>query len=189
MKLRPRQSHTLDAYLTEANALAVKKLLKKHSKTTAKVINRKLSSLLTHVLASLFEPSEATLLARQIRGYSTTLVSSFEELQRTAKMVETDLHNGTSSNLAEKLKLLSIETRQLISQLLSILEDYRQANTKGGKLTLNGKVDLKLYAQTVRKLEQMEKLCDHTSKATAFLAVDNVEAARKQLQPIINTKF
>ncbi|WP_045421314.1 hypothetical protein [Vibrio jasicida] len=189
MKLRPRQSHTLDAYLTEANTLAVKKLLKKHSKTTAKVINRKLSSLVTHVLASLFEPSEATLLARQIHGYSTTLVSSFEELQRTAKMVETDLNNDSSSNLAKKLKVLSIETRQLISQLLSILEDYRRANTKGGKLTLNGKVDLKLYAQTVRKLEQMEKLCEHTSKAAAFLAIDNVEAASKQLQPIINAKL
>ncbi|MGF1788823.1 hypothetical protein L4D00_23800 [Photobacterium swingsii] len=104
-------------------------------------------------------------------------------------MAETDLNNGTSSNLAKKLKVLSIKTRQLIFQLLSILEDYRRANTKGGKLTLNGKVDLKLYAQTVRKLEQMEKLCDHTSKAAAFLTVDNVEAARKQLQPIINAKL
>ncbi|MGF1795811.1 hypothetical protein L4D14_07610 [Photobacterium swingsii] len=75
MKLKPRQSHTLDAYLTKANAVAVKKLLKKHSKHTAKVINRKLSSLLAHVLTNLFEPSEASLLVRQIHGYSTTLVS------------------------------------------------------------------------------------------------------------------
>ncbi|MDH5914442.1 hypothetical protein L8R80_18695 [Vibrio splendidus] len=129
------------------------------------------------------------LLARQIHGYSSALVSSFEELQRTAKMVETDLNNGTSSNLAKQLKVLSIETRQLISQLLSILEDDRRANTKGGKLTLNGKVDLKLYAQTVRTLEQMEKLCDQTSKAAAFLAVENVEAASNQLKAVINAKL
>lgn len=189
MKLRPRQSHTLDVYLTETKTLAVRKLLRKYSKTTTKVINSKLKSLLTHVIASLFEPSEATLLARQIHGYSTTLISSFEELQRTAKMVDSDLNSNTSSNLAKKLKVLSIETRQLISQLLSILEDYRRANTKGGKLTLNGKVDLKLYAQTVRKLEQMEKLCDHTSKAAAALVIDDTNSAKKQLQPIIKAKF
>ncbi|MFA0550504.1 hypothetical protein AB4538_06560 [Vibrio lentus] len=185
MKLRPRHSHTLDVYLEEAKALAVKK----YSKTTAKVINRKLRSLLTHVLTCLFDLNEATLLARQIQRYSTNLVSSFEELQHTAKMVDSDLNNSTSSNLVKKLKLLSIETRQLISQLLSILEDYRRANTKDGKLTLNGKVDLKLFAQTVRKLEQMEKLCDHTSKAKAFLAVDNVEATSKQLKAVINAKL
>ncbi|CAH7053099.1 MULTISPECIES: hypothetical protein [Vibrio] len=68
MKLRPRQSHTLDVYLAEANTLAVKKLLKMHSKTTAKVINRKLSSLLTHILVSLFEPREATLQLLQLMG-------------------------------------------------------------------------------------------------------------------------
>ncbi|MEZ9565588.1 hypothetical protein AB4226_10565 [Vibrio artabrorum] len=68
MKLRPHQSHTLDVYLAEANTLAVKKLLKMHSKTTAKVINRKLSSLLTHILVSLFEPREATLQLLQLMG-------------------------------------------------------------------------------------------------------------------------
>lgn len=68
MKLRLSQSHTLDVYLAEANTLAVKKLLKKHSKTTAKVINRKLNSLLTHILVSLFEPREATLQLLQLMG-------------------------------------------------------------------------------------------------------------------------
>ncbi|TKE88847.1 hypothetical protein FCV53_21430 [Vibrio sp. F12] len=68
MKLRPRQSHTLDVFLAKANTLAVKKLLKKQSKTTAKVINRKLSSLLTHILVSLFEPREATLQLLQLMG-------------------------------------------------------------------------------------------------------------------------
>ncbi len=179
---------TFDEYLAETRTLdAARKWLRKNTAKTGKVLNKSLKLLLERALSSLFEPSEATKLSRQINSYTTTLVASFEELQQLAKTIVNDTND--QANQSKQLKALSIETRLLTSQFLTTLEDYRRSSTKGGKLTLNGKVDLKLYAQTVRKLEAIEKLCDQTSKAAAFLAIDNVEAASKQLQFIINAKL
>ncbi|MDF4500507.1 hypothetical protein P3394_02785 [Vibrio parahaemolyticus] len=95
-----------------------------------------------------------------------------------------------SINQSRQLKTLAIQTRQMTSQFLTTLEDYRRSSTKSGKLTLiKGKIDKKIYAEAIRKLEAIEKLCDQTSKAAAFLAIDSVEAASKQLQFIINAKL
>lgn len=179
---------TFDEFLTESRAIdSARKWLRKNTAKTGKVINRRLKLLLERALSSLFEPSEATKLSRQINSYTTTLVASFEELQQLAKTVVNDTND--QANQSKQLKALSMETRQLTSQFLTTLEDYRRSSTKGGKLARGGKIDKKLYAQTVRKLEAIEKLCDQTSKAAAFLAIDNVEAATKQLQFIINAKL
>ncbi len=180
---------TFDEYLAESRTLdAARKWLKKNTAKTGKVLNKRLKLLLERALSSLFEPSEATKLSRQINAYTTTLVSSFEELQQLAKAVVNDTNE--QANQSRQLKVLSIDTRQLTSQFLTTLEDYRRSSTKGGKLTLiNGKIDKKLYAEAIRKLEAIEKLCDHTSKAAVFLSIDNVEAASKQLQLIINAKL
>ena len=179
---------TFDEFLAESRAIdSARKWLRKNTAKTGKVINRRLKLLLERALSSLFEPSEATKLSRQINSYTTTLVASFEELQQLAKTVVNDTND--QANQSKQLKALSMETRQLTSQFLTTLEDYRRSSTKGGKLARGGKIDKKLYAQTVRKLEAIEKLCDQTSTAAAFLAIDNVEAASKQLQFIINAKL
>ncbi|MFA0463304.1 MULTISPECIES: hypothetical protein [unclassified Vibrio] len=179
---------TFDEFLAESRAIdSARKWLRKNTAKTGKVLNKRLKLLLERALSSLFEPSEATKLSRQINSYTTTLVASFEELQQLAKTVVNDTND--QANQSKQLKVLAIQTRQMTSQFLTTLEDYRRSSTKGGKLTLNGKVDLKLYAQSVRKLEAIEKLCDQTSKAAAFLAIDNVEAASKQLQAVINAKL
>ncbi|HDF8080834.1 TPA: hypothetical protein PEO44_002704 [Vibrio parahaemolyticus] len=176
---------TFDEYLAESRALdAARKWLRKNTAKTGKVLNRRLKLLLERALSSLFEPSEATRLGRQINSYTTTLVASFEELQQLAKEVVND-----QANQSRQLKTLAIQTRQMTSQFLTTLEDYRRSSTKGGKLTCGGKIDKKLYAEAISKLEAIEKLCDQTSKAAAFLATDSVEAASKQLQFIINAKL
>lgn len=179
---------TFNEYLAESRTLdSARNWLRKNTAKTSKVLNKKVKLLLERALSSLFEPSEAIRLSRQINAYSTTLVASFEELQQLAKKVIKDTND--QANQSRQLKVLSIETRQLTSQFLTTLEDYRRSSTKGGKLTRSGKIDLKLYAQAIRKLEEIEKLCDQTSKAAAFLAINNVEAASKQLQPIIKAKL
>ncbi|MBC8658895.1 hypothetical protein H1X88_19195 [Vibrio parahaemolyticus] len=179
---------TFDEYLAESRTLdAARKWLRKNTAKTGKVLNKRLKLLLERALSSLFEPSEATKLSRQINAYTTILVASFEELQQLAKTVVNDPNDH--SNQSKQLKVLSIETRQLTSQFLTTLEDYRRSSTKGGKLARGGKIDKKLYAEAIRKLETIEKLCDHTSKSAAFLAIDNVEAASKQLQALINAKL
>ncbi|MBE4004223.1 hypothetical protein HJ134_01030 [Vibrio parahaemolyticus] len=179
---------TFDEYLAESRALdSARKWLRKSAKTTGKVLNKRLKQLLERALSSLLEPSEATKLSRQINSYITTLVASFEELQQLAKAVVNDTNE--QANQSRQLKVLSIETKQLTSQFLTTLEDYRRSSTKGGRHARGGKIDKKLYAEAIRKLETIEKLCDQTSKAAAFLAIDNVEAASKQLQFIINAKL
>ncbi|HHF3122984.1 TPA: hypothetical protein ACVO3A_001824 [Vibrio diabolicus] len=179
---------TFDEYLIESRALdTARQWLRKDTAKTRKVLNKRLKLLLERALSSLFEPSEATKLNRQINAYTTTLVASFEELQQLAKTVVNDTNDQV--NQSRQLKTLAIQTRQMTSQFLTTLEDYRRSSTKSGKLSRVGKIDKKLYAEAIRKLEAIEKLCDHTSKAAAFLAIDNVEAASKQLQFIINAKL
>ncbi len=173
---------TFNEYLAESRALDSARRLLKNSKKSGKVVNKKLKQILDRVLASLFEPSEATKLSRQIDNYTTTLLASFEELQQLAIAVVNDIN-------AKRLKTLSIETRQLANQFLRVVDDYRRSSTKGGKLTRNGKINLKLYDKAIRDLEEIEKLCDLTSKAAAFIAIGNKEAASKQLQPIIKAKL
>lgn len=179
---------TFDEYLAESRAIdSARKWLRKNTAKTGKVVNKRLKLLLERALSSLFEPSEATKLSRQINSYTTTLVATFEELQQLAKEVVNDTND--QANQSKQLKVLAIQTRQMTSQFLTTLEDYRRSSTKGGKLARDGKIDKKLYAEAIRKLEAIEKLCDQTSKAAAFLATDNVEAASKQLQFIINAKL
>ncbi len=180
---------TFDEFLAESRTLdTARKWLRKNTAKTGKVLNKRLKLLLERALSSLFEPSEATKLSRQINSYTTTLVASFEELQQLAKTVVNDTNEQV--NQSKQLKTLAIQTRQMTSQFLTTLEDYRRSSTKGGKLTLiKGKIDKKLYAEAIRKLEAIEKLCDQASKAAAFLAIDNVEAANKQLKLIINAKL
>ncbi|HHX8464615.1 TPA: hypothetical protein ACVO0H_001175 [Vibrio diabolicus] len=173
---------TFNEYLAESRALDSARRLLKNSKKSGKVVNKKLKQILDRVLASLFEPSEATKLSRQIDNYTTTLLASFEELQQLAITVVNDIN-------AKRLKTLSIETRQLANQFLRVVDDYRRSSTKGGKLTRNGKINLKLYDKAIRDLEEIERLCDLTSKAAAFIATGNKEAASKQLQPIIKAKL
>ncbi|WP_016791696.1 hypothetical protein [Vibrio cyclitrophicus] len=178
---------TFDEYLAESRALnSARKWLRKSTKKTRKVVNKKLKQILDRVLASLFEPSEATKLSRQIDNYTTTLLASFEELQQLAITIVNDIEDPVN---AKRLKTLSIETRQLANQFLRVVDDYRRSSTKGGKLTRTGKIDLKLYDKAIRKLEEIERLCDLASKAAAFIATDNKEAASKQLQPIIKAKL
>ncbi|TOD74107.1 hypothetical protein CGJ57_22415 [Vibrio parahaemolyticus] len=178
---------TFDEYLAESRALdSARKWLRKNTAKTGKVLNKRLKLVIDRTLSSLFEPSEATKLSRQIDNYTTTLIASFEELQSLAKQVNDNIEDPVN---ARKLKSLSIETRQLASQFLTVLYDYRRSSTKGGKLTLKGKVDLTLYAEAIRKLEEIERHCDHTSKAAAFIVTGNVQAASKQLQPIIKAKL
>ncbi|HHI5036453.1 TPA: hypothetical protein ACP5W0_000792 [Vibrio parahaemolyticus] len=177
---------TFDEFLAESSAIdSARKWLRKNTAKTGKVLNKRLKLLLERALSSLFEPSEATKLSRQINSYTTTLVASFEELQQLAKIV----FNDDQAKQSKQLKTLAIETRQMTSQFLTTLEDYRRSSTKSGKLARGGKIDKKLYAEAIRKLETIEKLCDQTSKAAAFLAIDNVEAASKQLHFIINAKL
>ncbi|MDW3055773.1 hypothetical protein [Vibrio sp. 1978] len=179
---------TFNEYLAESRTLdAARKWLRKYTAKTGKVLNKRLKLLLERVLSSLFESSEATKLSRQINAYTTTLVSSFEELQQLAKEVVNDTND--QANQSKQLKTLAIQTRQMTSQCLTTLEDYRRSSTKGGRLARGSKIDEKLYAEAIRKLEAIEKLCDQTSKAAAFLAIDNVEAASKQLQAVINAKL
>ncbi|HCM0677081.1 TPA: hypothetical protein N2727_000165 [Vibrio parahaemolyticus] len=176
---------TFNEYLAESRALdSARKWLRKSTKKTGKVVNRKLTQLLDRTLSSLFEPSEAVKLGRQIDNYTSSLVASFEEQQRLA--IEA-IDNPEPVN-AKRLKTLSIETRQLANQFLRVVDDYLRSSTKGGKLTRSGKIDLK-YDKAIRNLEEIERLCDHTSKAAAFLAIDNKEAANKQLQPMIKAKL
>ncbi|EIA1588422.1 hypothetical protein K6837_002316 [Vibrio parahaemolyticus] len=178
---------TFNEYLAESRALdSARKWLRKNTKKTGKVVNKKLKQLLDRTLSSLFEPSEATKLSRQIDNYTTTLLASFEELQQLSKEVNDNIEEPVN---AKRLKVLSIETRQLANQFLRVVDDYRRSSTKGGKLTRNGKIDLKLYNKAIRDLEEIERLCDLTSKAAAFIATDNKEAASKQLQSIIKAKL
>ncbi|MCG6444189.1 hypothetical protein [Vibrio parahaemolyticus] len=178
---------TFDEYLAESRALdSARKWLRKNTKKTGKVVNKKLKQLLDRTLSSLFASSEATKLGRQLDQYTTTLLASFEELQQLSKEVNDNIEEPVN---AKRLKTLSIETRQLANQFLRVVDDYRRSSTKGGKLTRSGKIDFTLYAEAIRKLEEIEKLCDQTSKAAAFLAIDNVEAASKQLQAVINAKL
>ncbi|EHR0918844.1 hypothetical protein ACWOYR_003841 [Vibrio parahaemolyticus] len=179
---------TFNEFLAESRAIdSARKWLRKNTAKTGKVLNKRLKLLLERALSSLFEPSEATKLSRQINSYTTTLVASFEELQQLAKTIVND--TNAQVNQSKQLKTLAILTRQMTSQFLTTLEDYRRSSTKSGKLARVVKIDKKLYAEAIRKLEAIEKLCDHTSKAAAFLAIDNVEAASKQLQFIINAKL
>lgn len=179
---------TFNEFLAESRAIdSARKWLRKNTAKTGKVLNKRLKLLLERALSSLFEPSEATKLSRQINSYTTTLVASFEELQQLAKTIVND--TNAQVNQSKQLKTLAIQTRQMTSQFLTTLEDYRRSSTKSGKLARVVKIDKKLYAEAIRKLEAIEKLCDHTSKAAAFLAIDNVEAASKQLQFIINAKL
>ncbi len=179
---------TFDEFLAESSAIdSARKWLRKNTAKTGKVLNKRLKLLLERALSTLFEPSEATKLSRQINSYTTTLVSSFEELQQLAKIVVNNTNDQAKQS--KQLKTLAIETRQMTSQLLTTLEDYRRSSTKSGKLARGGKIDKKLYTEAIRKLEAIEKLCDQTSRAAAFLAIDNVEAASKQLQFIINAKL
>ncbi|EHR6436387.1 hypothetical protein KUK81_003602 [Vibrio parahaemolyticus] len=172
---------TFNEYLSESRALdSARKWLRKSTKKTGKVVNKKLKQLLNCTLSSLFEPSEATKLSRQIDNYTTTLLASFEELQRLAIEVNDNIEDPVNS---KRLKVLSIETRQLANQFLRVVDDYRRSSTKSGKLTRSGKIDLKLYDKAIRNLEEIGRLCDHTSKAAAYIATGNKEAARKQLQP------
>lgn len=178
---------TFNEYLAESRALdSARKWLRASTKKTGKVLNKGLKQVLDRVLSSLFEPSEAIRLSRQIDNYTTTLLTSVEELQQLSKEVNNNIENPVH---AKQLKVLSIETRQLANQFLRVVDDYRRSSTKGGKLTRTGKIDLKLYAESLRKLEEIERLCDHTSKAAAFIATDNKEAASKQLQLIIKAKL
>ncbi|MFW9670333.1 hypothetical protein [Vibrio parahaemolyticus] len=177
---------TFDEYLAESRALdSARKWLRKSTKKTGKVVNKGLKQVLDRVLASLFEPSEATKLSRQIDNYTTTLLASFEELQRLA----IEVNDNPEPVNAKRLKTLSIEIRQLANQFLRVVDDYRRSSTKGGKLTRSAKIDLKLYDKAIRDLEEIEKLCDLTSKASAFIATGNKEAASKQLQQIIKAKL
>ncbi|MBM4888900.1 hypothetical protein HYO43_07810 [Vibrio parahaemolyticus] len=179
---------TFDEFLAESRAIdSARKWLRKNPAKTGKVLNKRLKLILERALSSLFEPSEATKLSRQITSYTTTLVASFEELQQLAKTIVNDTND--LANQSKQLKVLAIQTRQMTSQFLTTLEDYRRSSTKGGKLARGGKIDKKLYAEAIRKLEAIEKLCDQTSKAAAFQAIDNIEAASKQLQFIINAKL
>ncbi|TON84936.1 hypothetical protein CGH48_22280, partial [Vibrio parahaemolyticus] len=57
---------TFNEYLAESRALDSARRLLKNSKKSGKVVNKKLKQILDRVLASLFEPSEATKLSRQI---------------------------------------------------------------------------------------------------------------------------
>ncbi|EHH2551004.1 hypothetical protein J7077_002124 [Vibrio parahaemolyticus] len=177
---------TFDEFLAESRAIdSARKWLRKNTAKTGKVLNKRLKLLLERALSSLFEPSEATKLGHQINSYTTTLVASFEELQRLA----IEVNDNPEPVNAKRLKVLSIETRQLANQFLRVVDDYRRSSTKGGKLTRSGKIDLKLYDKAIRNLEEIERLCDHTSKASAFIATGNKEAASKQLQPIIKAKL
>ncbi|EGQ9353228.1 TPA: hypothetical protein GRI77_19700 [Vibrio parahaemolyticus] len=178
---------TFNEYLAESRALdSARKWLRASTKKSGKVVNKGLKQVLDRVLASLFEPSETTKLSRQIDNYTTTLLASFEELQSLAKEVNDNIEEPVNT---KRLKILSIETRQLANQFLRVVDDYRRSTTKGGKLTRSGKIDLKLYTKSIRVLEEIERLCNHTSKASAFIAIDNKEAASKQLQPIIKAKL
>ena len=185
--MKPTNTLTFNEFLVESRALdSARTWLRKSTKKTGKVVNKGLQQLLARVLASLFQPSEATKLSRQIDNYTTTLLASFEELQQLSKEVNNNIEDPVN---AKRLKVLSIETRQMANQFLRVVDDYRRSSTKGGKLTRSGKIDLKLYAESLRKLEEIERLCDKTSKAAAFIATGNKEAASKQLQPIIKAKL
>ncbi|EGQ8275897.1 hypothetical protein GT901_15725 [Vibrio parahaemolyticus] len=185
--MKPTNTLTFNEFLVESRALdSARTWLRKSTKKTGKVVNKGLQQLLARVLASLFQPSEATKLSRQIDNYTTTLLASFEELQQLSKEVNNNIEDPVN---AKRLKVLSIETRQMANQFLRVVDDYRRSSTKGGKLTRSGKIDLKLYAESLRKLEEIERLCDQTSKAAAFIATGNKEAASKQLQPIIKAKL
>lgn len=178
---------TFNEYLAESRTLdSARKWLRKSTKKTGKVVNKKLKQLLDRVLSSLFEPSEAVKLGRRIDNYTTTLLASFEELQQLSKEVNDNIEEPVN---AKRLKTLSIETRQLANQFLRVVDNYRRSSTKGGKLTRAGKIDLKLYDKAIRDLEEIERLCDLTSKAAAFIATDNKEAASKQLKPITQAKL
>lgn len=191
--MKPTNTLTFNEFLVESRALdSARTWLRKGTKKTGKVVNKGLQQLLARVLASLFQPSEATKLSRQIDNYTTTLLVSFEELQQLSK--EVNNNNNNNNNIekpvnAKRLKVLSIETRQMANQFLRVVDDYRRSSTKGGKLTRTGKIDLKIYDKAIRILEEIERLSDHTSKAAAFIATDNKEAASKQLQPIIKAKL
>ncbi|ELB2198340.1 hypothetical protein QNZ97_002898 [Vibrio parahaemolyticus] len=185
--MKPTNTLTFKEFLVESRALdSARTWLRKSTKKTGKVVNKGLQQLLARVLASLFQPSEATKLSRQIDNYTTTLLASFEELQQLSKKVNDNIEEPVN---AKQLKVLSIETRQMANQFLRVVDDYRRSSTKGGKLTHNGKIDLNLYDKAIRDLEEIERLCDLTSKAAAFIATGNKEAASKQLQPIIKAKL
>ncbi|HCH2864464.1 TPA: hypothetical protein NKW80_003435 [Vibrio parahaemolyticus] len=186
--MKPTNTLTFNEFLVESRALdSARTWLRKGTKKTGKVVNKGLQQLLARVLASLFQPSEATKLSRQIDNYTTTLLVSFEELQQLSK--EVNNNNIEKPVNAKRLKVLSIETRQMANQFLRVVDDYRRSSTKGGKLTRTGKIDLKIYDKAIRILEEIERLSDHTSKAASFIATDNKEAASKQLQPIIKAKL
>ncbi|EGR2252104.1 hypothetical protein DZF84_11075 [Vibrio parahaemolyticus] len=185
--MKPTNTLTFNEFLVESRALdSARTWLRKSTKKTGKVVNKGLQQLLARVLASLFLPSEATKLTRRIDNYTTTLLASFEELQQLSKRVNDNIEEPVN---AKQLKVLSIETRQMANQFLRVVDDYRRSSTKGGKLTRTGKIDLKLYDKAIRNLEEIERLCDLASKAAAFIATGNKEAASKQLQPIIKAKL
>lgn len=120
---------TFDEYLAESRAIdSARKWLRKNTAKTGKVLNKRLKLLLERVLSSLFEPIEATKLSRQINSYTTTLVASFEELQQLAKTVVNDTNDQV--NQSKQLKVLAIQTRQMTSQFLTTLEDYRRQALK-----------------------------------------------------------
>lgn len=109
---------TFDEYLAESRTLdAARKWLRKNTAKTGKVRNKRLKLLLERALSSLFEPSEATKLSRQINSYTTTLVASFEELQQLAKTVVNNTNDQT--NQSKQLKVLAIQTRQMTSQFFN----------------------------------------------------------------------
>ncbi|MDF4500508.1 hypothetical protein P3394_02790 [Vibrio parahaemolyticus] len=91
---------TFDEYLAESRTLdAARKWLRKNTAETGKVLNKRLKLLLERALSSLFEPSEATKLSRQINSYTTTLVASFEELQQLAKTVVNDTNDQINQSI------------------------------------------------------------------------------------------
>ncbi|HIF9136357.1 hypothetical protein WAX88_05655 [Photobacterium damselae subsp. damselae] len=103
---------TFDEFFAESRAIdSARKWLRKNTAKTGKVLNKRLKLLLERALSSLFEPSEATKLSRQINSYTTTLVASFEELQQLAKRVINDTND--QANQSKQLKVLAIQTRQM----------------------------------------------------------------------------
>lgn len=152
----------------------------------------KLVALFRDSLASLFDKSEADKLQRPIEDHANQLVLAYENLKRTVRLLESAIRSASDEDIIEisrSLKTAAIETRQLAARFIKTLDDYQRANTKGGKLSRSGSINMKLLKTANEKLTRIQMHCDSASKASAFLITNNKEAASRQLKQILDQRL
>lgn len=185
-----KNTNTYSEYISESDASnKVIRWLRSKVKPTVKATNHRLVKAISSAIKALLANSEAKLLEKQVQSHSNTLVSAYENVKSTARLLESAIRHGNEADLSEcglKMREASITARQLAHALLQILDDYVRSSSKSGKLRRTTAPNAAIIKEAHDSLTVISDVTDHASKATAFLVIGKHNAAQQQIKKILS---